>query len=92
MTAITEARPLSFERTVDPHLVWSVAPESTYVTDWHFDADIVTPTLSAGTLNINSATALGTSAFTYTAGTIDNTGVIALAAAASCIHHVFGVS
>src|SRR3989442_15046703 len=39
MTAITEARPLSFERTVDPHLVWSIAPESTYVTDWHFDAE-----------------------------------------------------
>jgi len=37
MTAITEAKPLSFERTIDPHLVWSVAPESTYVTDWHFD-------------------------------------------------------
>src|SRR2546421_8858536 len=39
MSAVTDARPLSFERTVDPHLVWSVAPESTYVTDWHFDPE-----------------------------------------------------
>jgi 2-oxo-3-(phosphooxy)propyl 3-oxoalkanoate synthase len=38
MSALTEARPLSFERTIDPHLVWMVAPESTYVTDWHFDS------------------------------------------------------
>src|SRR2546423_9567509 len=39
MSAVTETRPLSFERTVDPHLVWSVAPESTYVTDWHYDSE-----------------------------------------------------
>ena len=39
MSAITEATPLSFERTVDPHVVWSVAPESTYVTDWRFDPE-----------------------------------------------------
>ena len=38
MSAITEA-PLSFERTVDPREVWSLSPETTYVTDWHYDPD-----------------------------------------------------
>jgi 2-oxo-3-(phosphooxy)propyl 3-oxoalkanoate synthase len=38
MTAITEA-PLSFDRTVDPREVWSLAPETTFVTDWHYDRD-----------------------------------------------------
>ena len=38
MTAITEA-PLSFDRTVDPREVWSLAPETTFVTDWHYDRE-----------------------------------------------------
>src|SRR4051812_317706 len=38
MTAITEA-PLSFDRTVDPREVWSLAPETTFVTDWRYDRD-----------------------------------------------------
>jgi hypothetical protein len=39
VSTVTEAKALSFERTVDPHVVWSLAPESTYVTDWHFDQE-----------------------------------------------------
>jgi hypothetical protein len=36
----TSAAPLSFDRTVDPRQVWSLAPETTYVTDWHFDPEL----------------------------------------------------
>jgi len=38
MTATTEAS-LSFDRTIDPRLVWVVAPEQAFVTDWHYDPD-----------------------------------------------------
>ena len=38
MTVTTEAA-LSFERTVDPREVWSLTPETTYVTDWHHDPE-----------------------------------------------------
>ncbi|MFL5913989.1 MAG: AfsA-related hotdog domain-containing protein [Gaiellaceae bacterium] len=38
MTVTTEAA-LSFERTVDPREVWSLAPETTFVTDWHYDRE-----------------------------------------------------
>lgn len=39
MTATTEATPLDFHRTVDPHVVWTLAPEQTFITDWTFDAE-----------------------------------------------------